>query len=104
RTEPTIAATTDAMTTARRKLRCAGLRAEATGPVTRCMIHRGARGVHRTRVIPGETPSRHGRGYASMRGVPKRVLIVDDHQPFRAVARELLESAGYVVSGEAADA
>jgi DNA-binding NarL/FixJ family response regulator len=34
----------------------------------------------------------------------KRVLIVDDHQPFRAVARELLESAGYVVAGEAADA
>jgi DNA-binding NarL/FixJ family response regulator len=33
-----------------------------------------------------------------------RVLIVDDHQPFRAVARELLESAGYVVTGEAADA
>jgi DNA-binding NarL/FixJ family response regulator len=37
-------------------------------------------------------------------GVRKRVLIVDDHQPFRAVARELLEGAGYVVSGEAADA
>ena len=36
--------------------------------------------------------------------MPKRVLIVDDHQPFRAVARELLESAGYVVTGEAADA
>jgi DNA-binding NarL/FixJ family response regulator len=36
--------------------------------------------------------------------VPKRVLIVDDHQPFRAVARELLQSAGYVVAGEAADA
>jgi DNA-binding NarL/FixJ family response regulator len=34
----------------------------------------------------------------------KRVLIVDDHGPFRAIARELLESAGYVVSGEAADA
>ena len=34
----------------------------------------------------------------------KRVLIVDDHEPFRAVARELLESAGYIVSGEAADA
>jgi DNA-binding NarL/FixJ family response regulator len=33
----------------------------------------------------------------------KRVLIVDDHQPFRAVARQLLEAAGYVVSGEAAD-
>jgi DNA-binding NarL/FixJ family response regulator len=39
-----------------------------------------------------------------MRGVPKRVLIVDDHQPFRAVARALLEGAGYIVSGEAADA
>jgi DNA-binding NarL/FixJ family response regulator len=36
--------------------------------------------------------------------MPKRVLIVDDHEPFRAVARELLESAGYVVAGEAADA
>lgn len=34
----------------------------------------------------------------------KRVLIVDDYQPFRAVARELLESAGYIVAGEAADA
>jgi DNA-binding NarL/FixJ family response regulator len=36
--------------------------------------------------------------------VAKRVLIVDDHAPFRAVARELLERAGYVVAGEAADA
>jgi DNA-binding NarL/FixJ family response regulator len=36
--------------------------------------------------------------------VRKRVLIVDDHQPFRAVARGLLEGAGYVVAGEAADA
>jgi DNA-binding NarL/FixJ family response regulator len=34
----------------------------------------------------------------------KRVLIVDDHQPFRATARELLEEAGYVVAGEAGDA
>ena len=34
----------------------------------------------------------------------RRVLIVDDHEPFRAVAREILERAGYVVSGEAADA
>src|SRR6476469_405773 len=33
----------------------------------------------------------------------KRVLIVDDHEPFRAIARGLLEAAGYVVSGEAAD-
>jgi DNA-binding NarL/FixJ family response regulator len=29
---------------------------------------------------------------------------VDDHEPFRAVARELLERAGYVVAGEARDA
>jgi len=34
--------------------------------------------------------------------VPIRVLIVDDHPDFRAVARELLQAAGYVVSGEAA--
>jgi len=34
----------------------------------------------------------------------KRVLIVDDHEPFRTVARTLLEGAGYVVAGEAADA
>ena len=32
------------------------------------------------------------------------MLIVDDHEPFRVVARELLEGAGYVVAGEAADA
>jgi DNA-binding NarL/FixJ family response regulator len=36
--------------------------------------------------------------------VVKRVLIVDDHEPFRTVARQLLESAGYVVAGEAANA
>ena len=36
--------------------------------------------------------------------VPTRVLIVDDHEPFRAVARQLLERAGYVVAGEAGDA
>ena len=34
----------------------------------------------------------------------RRVLIVDDYEPFRAVARELLEAAGFVVSGEAVDA
>jgi DNA-binding NarL/FixJ family response regulator len=36
--------------------------------------------------------------------VGKRVLIVDDHAPFRAVARQLLEGAGFVIAGEAADA
>jgi DNA-binding NarL/FixJ family response regulator len=36
--------------------------------------------------------------------VRKRVLIVDVHEPFRAVARDLLERAGYIVTGEAQDA
>jgi DNA-binding NarL/FixJ family response regulator len=31
------------------------------------------------------------------------LLIVDDHAAFRAAARALLEAAGYVVLGEAAD-
>ena len=33
-----------------------------------------------------------------------RVVIVDDHGPFRSVARETLEQAGFEVVGEAADA
>ena len=37
-----------------------------------------------------------------MPSVRERVLIVDDYEPFRAVARELLERAGYIVTGEAA--
>jgi DNA-binding NarL/FixJ family response regulator len=36
--------------------------------------------------------------------VSTTVLIVDDQPEFRAVARDLLEDAGYVVAGEAADA
>jgi DNA-binding NarL/FixJ family response regulator len=36
--------------------------------------------------------------------VPGRVLIVDDHEPFRTVARRLLERAGYVVAAEAGTA
>ena len=43
------------------------------------------------------------RGVCDDPSVQKRVLIVDDHQPFRAVARALLECAGYIVTGEAAD-
>ena len=31
------------------------------------------------------------------------MLIVDDHAPFRARARELLEAEGFVVVGESAD-
>jgi DNA-binding NarL/FixJ family response regulator len=34
----------------------------------------------------------------------KTVLIVDDHAPFRAVARALLQLEGFEVVGEAADA
>ena len=33
-----------------------------------------------------------------------RVVIVDDHQPFRALARELLEMDGFQVVGDAGDA
>jgi len=33
----------------------------------------------------------------------ERVLIVDDHEGFRAVARKLLSGAGFDVVGEAAD-
>jgi DNA-binding NarL/FixJ family response regulator len=33
----------------------------------------------------------------------ERVLIVDDHDGFRAVARKLLDGAGFDVVGEAAD-
>jgi DNA-binding NarL/FixJ family response regulator len=33
----------------------------------------------------------------------RTVLIVDDHAPFRAAARALLEAGGFAVVGEAAD-
>ncbi len=35
--------------------------------------------------------------------VGRRVLIVDDHQAFRSLARDLLQLAGFEVVGEAAD-
>jgi DNA-binding NarL/FixJ family response regulator len=35
--------------------------------------------------------------------VKRTVLIVDDHEPFRRAARELLTEEGYDVVGEAAD-
>jgi DNA-binding NarL/FixJ family response regulator len=35
--------------------------------------------------------------------VPRTVLIVDDHAPFRRWARRLLEAGGFTVVGEAAD-
>lgn len=36
--------------------------------------------------------------------MPRTVVIVDDHAPFRASARRLLEVEGYRVVGEAEDA
>jgi CheY-like chemotaxis protein len=53
---------------------------------------------------PGKTLNRPAERVCDDAVVRKRVLIVDDHEPFRAVARELLERAGYIVTGEAGDA
>lgn len=39
-----------------------------------------------------------------MSSMPRTVVIVDDHAPFRASARKLLELEGYAVVGEAEDA
>ena len=44
-----------------------------------------------------------GSASATVRVMRRTVLIVDDHAPFRAVARALLETAGFEVVGEAAD-
>ena len=35
--------------------------------------------------------------------MPRTVLVVDDHPSFRRLARKLLDAAGYVVVGDAAD-
>src|SRR3954465_628644 len=35
---------------------------------------------------------------------PQRVLIIDDHAPFRAAAREVLEQRGFAVVAEATGA
>jgi DNA-binding NarL/FixJ family response regulator len=39
-----------------------------------------------------------------MTPVPVRIVLIDDHDVFRAEAHELLHAAGYVVVGEAPDA
>jgi CheY-like chemotaxis protein len=104
KTEPTIAATTDAATTARRNRRYVDVRVGAREELTTLIILRNARRFHRIGGIPGKTLGKPRDRCATITTVGTRVLIVDDHQPFRAVARELLERAGYVVSGEAADA
>jgi DNA-binding NarL/FixJ family response regulator len=38
-----------------------------------------------------------------MSPTPRRILVVDDHDGFRAAASTLLAAAGYVVVGEAVD-
>jgi len=42
-------------------------------------------------------------GSATVRGMGRTVLIVDDHAGFRTAARALLEAGGFDVVGEAAD-
>src|SRR5687767_12897214 len=51
----------------------------------------------------GKTLGRCRSRRATIRGVPTRVLIVDDHALFRRSARRLLELEGYEVVGEAGD-
>jgi two-component system nitrate/nitrite response regulator NarL len=43
------------------------------------------------------------RAFATVPGMGRTVLIVDDHSPFRAAARALLEASGFDVVGEAED-
>ena len=66
------------------------------------MICHTGRDIHPAHELQGKPSVRDARGVR--RSVRMRVLIVDDHEPFRAVAREVLERAGYVVAGEAGDA
>ena len=53
--------------------------------------------------MTGARPDDGGRVSWEHGAVATSVLIVDDHGPFRAWARVLLEQAGYSVLGEAAD-
>src|SRR5215469_1365694 len=72
-------------------------RAASCAPARR---HRGiARGLTEARVRPGAGCC--GRCHTYL--VPLTVLIVDDHEGFRQVVRELLEADGVEVVGEAAD-
>ena len=56
--------------------------------------------------ITGMSAGTHpiGPGECDDRQVAVRVLIVDDHPPFRTLAKELLELAAFSVVGEAGDA
>lgn len=55
-------------------------------------------------MMMGARPHPTDRSTLDTDSVGRRVLIVDDHEPFRALARDLLQLAGFEVIGEAADA
>ena len=48
-------------------------------------------------------PARLEAGHHGSVGRSLRVLVVDDHAPFRRTARQILEQAGFEVVGEATD-
>ena len=50
-----------------------------------------------------DTPDALADGLCDSCRMRRTVLIVDDHAPFRAAARALLEAGGFDVVGEAAD-
>jgi CheY-like chemotaxis protein len=104
RTDPMLAATIDVTMTAIRNQRRLELRAGGEAVLTRFIIPRPDGDSTEIGVIPGKTLSCCHNTMCDDCEMVKRVLIVDDHEPFRAVARELLEGAGYVVAGEAVDA
>jgi CheY-like chemotaxis protein len=82
----------------------ASKRARASKGGHAAIILRGTHRFHRIAAIPGKSPRTPSERCETIAVVRKRVLIVDDHEAFRVVARELLEGAGYVVAGEAASA
>ncbi len=51
----------------------------------------------------GADPHPSGPDPADAGRVSRRVLVVDDHGPFRAAVRGLLSASGYEVVGEVAD-
>ncbi len=53
-------------------------------------------GTEEASVAAGLTRDEHPDG-------PTRVLIVDDHAPFRSIARQVLTADGFLIVGEAAD-
>src|SRR5262245_51762966 len=59
--------------------------------------------MRRIVALPGRTLVSDDGGNATMARMPERVLIVGDHESFRAAARALLKADGFEIAGEAAD-